>query len=158
MLRKGCVLLVLFLLLSPSARAAEAEDIIYSVLFPGWGQLRSGRYTRGTLLMGAEIVTLAGLMIVNIQYDRAVEGYDNAKLMYDNATYIGDAHYHYDMMLEKYDSAENYHKYRNMMLGAAAGVWVIGVADMIWGKDAADPPLTLEVRNNGFMISKSFSF
>ncbi len=157
-MRKIIPAILVILISAGSLQAAQAEDVVYSVLFPGWGQLRTGRYTRGTLLMGVEMITLTGLAVANIQYDREVEAYDRAKLLFNSATYIGDARMYYDQMVEKWDAADNLNKYRKVFVGAAVGVWVVGVADMIWGKDPSNPPISLEMRGDGFLVAKSFSF
>ncbi|HUV36332.1 MAG TPA: hypothetical protein VMX58_05285 [Patescibacteria group bacterium] len=152
------VVTALLVVASTSVDAADTGDVIYSVLFPGWGQIRAGRYGRGALLVSAEIITLTGLMMADIQYDRAVEQYDRARAFYLNARYIGDAHYYFDTMNEKWDDAENLHTYRTILLGTAIGVWAAGVADMMWGGGGDGPPLSLDVSNGGFIVSKTFSF
>jgi hypothetical protein len=149
------VLLFLVLSLAVPASpllAADAEDVAWSVLFPGTGQFRTGRYTRGTLFMGSEILALGGLWVVNIQYDREVEAYESAKALYESSTYIGDADYYYSRMTSAWDNADNLNGYRKALAGAAIGVWVVNVADMIWGKEAHNPPLALDVRRDGFMV------
>ncbi len=138
--------------------AAETGDVIYSVLFPGWGQIRAGRYGRGALLVSAELITLTGLMMADIQYDRAVEQYDRARAFYMNAQYVGDARHYYDTMNEKWNDAEDLHTYRNILLGTAIGVWAVGIVDMVWGGDDDGPPLSLDVSSGGFTVSKTFSF
>ncbi len=151
-------LIVSMLVTASPILAAEAEDVIYSVLFPGVGQFNTGRYTRGALFMGAEILALGGLGVTNIQYDRKVDAYENARALYENSTYIGDASYYYDQMVSAWDSADDLNKYRKVLAGAAVGIWIINVADMIWGKEAENPPLALEVRPDGFMVCKTFQF
>jgi hypothetical protein len=140
-----------------AADAAGSGDLLYSVLFPGWGQMRAGRYGRGALLVSAEIISLTGLLMADIQYDRTVEQYDRARARYLTASYIGDARASYDTMLEKWDNAENLNRYRNAFLGAAIGVWAIGVVDMMWG-GGGEPPVTLNVSRGGFIVARSFSF
>ena len=152
------MVMVLLVMASTSVEAADTGDVIYSVLFPGWGQIRSGRYGRGALLVSAEIITLTGLMMADVQYNRAVEQYDLARAFYLSAEYIGDARYYYDLMNEKWDSAENLNTYRNILLGTAIGVWAVGVVDMMWGGGDDGPPLSLDVSNGGFIVSKTFSF
>jgi hypothetical protein len=138
--------------------AAGAGDVLYSALFPGWGQMKAGRYGRGALLVSAEIVSLTALFMADIQYDRAVEQYDRARALYLSARYIGDARTSYDTMLDKWDDAENLHTYRTAFLGAAIGVWAIGIVDMMWGGGDGEPPVTLDVRSDGFIVAGSLSF
>ncbi|HSG29389.1 MAG TPA: DUF5683 domain-containing protein [Candidatus Krumholzibacterium sp.] len=152
------LLLISLILPAASAQCAEAEDIIYSVLFPGLGQIRTGRYTRGTILVGAELICLGGLGVANIQYDRKIEAYDRAKILYDNSTYIGDAEVYYSQMVQAWDDADNIQKYRKVLAGAAIGVWVVGIADMAFGREAENPPVTMEIRQDGFIVCRSFSF
>ncbi len=152
------VLAVLLIFSALPVFAADAEDIMYSILFPGLGQFRTGRYSRATVFMGTELIALIGLGISDIQYDRSIEAYEKAKFLYGNADYIGDARSYYNDMVEQWDKAEDYQRYRNTFLGVAAGVWVINVIDIVWGKEAAEPLLSLEVQNDGFLVSKTFSF
>lgn len=159
-MRKTILLLMVGLLFTAPAQvhAAEAEDVIYSVLFPGLGQFRSGRNTRGTIFMGVEMLAIWGLGVTNIQYDREVESYENAKALYESSTYIGDAKFYYDQMVDSWESADDLHGYRKLLAGAAIGIWAVNVADMLWGPEAGTPPLSLEVRQDGFMVCKTFSF
>lgn len=152
------VLAVIVTICASPLSAKDSEDIMYSILFPGLGQYRTGRYTRATAFMGIELVALIGLGITDIQYDRSVEAYERAKVLYQNAEYIGDADAYYREMVSQWEDADSYHGYRNTFLGVAAGVWLINIADMVWGPEAEYPPLTLEIRNDGFLVSKSFSF
>lgn len=146
------------LLSSSSIFAADAEDVIYSALFPGLGQFRSGRFTRGTILFGTEMLALGGLWIADLQYDRSVEAYNQAKMLYEAAIYVGDASEQYDKMVEEWDKADRYDTYRKTLLGAAAGIWLINMADMLWGPEAGTPPLSLEVGSDGFIVAGTFTF
>jgi len=108
--------------------------------------------------MGAEIALLSGVIIANIQYDRSVEQYDNARKSFETSTYIGDAQNYYDIMEEKWESADRNDKYRKTLLGAAVGVWSLSMIDMILGRDPEEIPISLEVGDEGFLITKTFSF
>lgn len=152
------VAVVMLIVTSSAADASGSGDVLYSVLFPGWGQIRAGKYGRGALLVSAEIISLTALLMTDIQYDRAVEQYERARAFYLTAQYIGDAHEYYDTMHEKWDDAENLHKYRNVLFGAAVGVWAIGIVDMLVGGDAEEPPVTLDITHDGFSVTKTFSF
>ncbi len=152
------VTVVLLIAASTAADASDSGDVLYSVLFPGWGQIRTGRYGRGALLVSAEIISLTALLVSDIQYDRAVDQYERARAFYLNAQYIGDAHKYYDIMHEKWDDAENLNNYRSVLFGTAVGVWAIGIIDMLVGGDAGEPPVTLDVTHDGFTVTKTFSF
>ena len=152
------ILAAALILPAGQAGAAEAEDVIYSVLFPGLGQIRAGRYTRGTVLLGVELVSLGAIAVTNLQYDRKIEAYERSRILYESATYIGDASSYHADMVDAWEEADDLHGYRKVLIGTAIGVWAIGVADMIWGPDAENPPVTMEVRNDGFLVCKNFSF
>ena len=156
-MKKAILTLVVLLLLAPPARAAD-NDIWYSVVFPGWGQIRDGRYGRGTALVSAELVSLLGLVITDIQYSREVDKYESWRATYFAADYIGDKRAAFDTMNEKWNEAEDLHRYRNYFLGAAIGVWAIGVIDMAIGGEASPPPLALEARRDGFLVTRTIHF
>ena len=150
--------IVILVFSTSSLQASGGEGVWYSVLFPGWGQIREGRYGRGALLAGAEIISLTSLVVTNIQYNRRVEQYDRAKAYYLAADYIGDACENYDLMHERWDDAERLDKYRKVLVGAAVSVWAIGVLDMLWGRDVEPPPISLEIGKEGFLVTRTFSF
>jgi hypothetical protein len=141
-----------------AAESRAGENLWYSVFVPGWGQTRAGHYGRGALFAGGEVVSLLALVVSDIQYDRAVEQYDRAKAAYLGATYIGDAVEQYDIMQEKWDSAENLHRYRNIALGAAVAVWVVNIVDIALFDESPSPPLAVTPRRGGFAIAASLSF
>jgi hypothetical protein len=146
------------LLMTSSPRAEGSGDVWYSVFFPGWGQVRSGRYGRGAAFLTLGFVSLTGLFLSDIQYDRAVEDYNSARASYLNATYIGDAEAAYDRMNLKWDEAENLHTYRHVFLYSYIGVWAINVVDMLIGPNGGKPPITMSVGSSGFYVTKTISF
>jgi len=154
------VLFVLVIALSGIAatEAFAGENALFSVLVPGWGQVRAGHYGRGSLFLGGELVALTTLVVSDIQYDRAVEQYDRAKAAYLNASYIGDAREQYDSMIEQWDRAEDMHGIRQKALYAAIGVWAVNVVDMILFDAKGDAPLTISARSDGFLVTGSLSF
>ena len=154
-------ILFLFVMLPVVLASLEAdagENIWYSVFVPGWGQVQSGHYGRGALFMGAELVSLTTLAIADIQYNRSVEQYDRAKASYLHASYIGDALYEYDIMHARLDRADELHGYRQAAFYAAVGIWAVSIVDMILFDDKGEPPLSLEVRRGGFLVTGSLSF
>ncbi|MBD3178695.1 MAG: hypothetical protein GF417_03335 [Candidatus Latescibacteria bacterium] len=134
------------------------ENTYYSVLFPGWGQMKDGRYGKGTLFMGAELVLLTGVLMSNIQYDRDVDQYEEASAAFRSATYIGDKLNYNRQMMDRWDDADRMDTYRKVLAGAAVGVWLLNIADMVWSEDQKVKPVTLDVREDGFLVTKSFSF
>ena len=151
-------LLVIAVSVLASTEAQSGENVWYSTLAPGWGQVRVGHYGRGALFLSGELVALTTLMIADIQYSRAVEQYDRAKASYLHATYIGDAAGEYTLMHERWDSANNLYGIRQTALYAAIGIWAVNVVDMILFDPEEKPPLSISARRDGFLVTGSFSF
>jgi hypothetical protein len=141
-----------------STGARCGENLWYSTLVPGWGQIRAGHYGRGALFMSGEMVALTTLMIADIQYHRAVEQYDRAKASYLHASYIGDAVDEYTLMHERWDSADDLQGKRQTALYAAIGIWAVNIVDMVFFDSKGEPPLTISARPGGFLITGSLSF
>jgi len=148
----------LIVFLSSSVFATDTENVYYSTLFPGWGQLKAGHYGKGSLFISAELVSLVSLAITQIQYNRAAEQFDNARKRYLNSTYIGDAVSNYQLMREKWDDSERLYKYRNALIGTAIGVYVLNIVDIVFFCEDKRTPITLRVNNGSFIVSTGFSF
>ena len=101
------VIMALLILSSTAALATDTGSKLYSVAFPGWGQMKSGRFGRGALFMGLEILNLTALAMTEIQYNRAVDQYESARAAYLAADYIGDIERNYSRMTMKWDEADN---------------------------------------------------
>ena len=157
-MRLVAVILLTILFLSSALYGAPVEGVVYSTIFPGWGQMETGRYARGTLFMGTELIALTGLVIANIQYDRDIEALKYSNQLFKNATYIGDLEYYSKQMKDKWEDADKIDSYRKVLAGAAIGIWTISLVDMIWGSDAEEVPISLEINKNEFLITKSFKF
>jgi len=152
------VLILFILLFSSIADCATEEEIVYSAIFPGWGQIKSGRYGRGTLFMAMEVVALTGIVVANIQYDRDIEALESSRALFENATYIGDAQYYNDQMKKNWEDADRMNTYRTVLTGAAIGIWSLSMIDMIWGDDPENIPISMKINKNEFFITKSFKF
>lgn len=152
------IALIIMLITSQSIEAAEKDDILASALFPGAGQIRSRRFGRGSLFVSLEVVSLVSLLMTDIEYNRAVEQYENARTEYLDATYIGDALSSYNEMNKKWDDAENLDKYRKILVGTAVCVWAVSMADIIWGRDVDQPAISLQLKKDGFIVSREISF
>lgn len=157
-MKMTAAMIMIMLALAPPAAASDAEDIARSVLFPGWGQYSTGRYTRGTLMMGTGLLTLAAIGGVTLQYDRYVDSYESARRSYLSSTYVGDAEEYHRSMTDNWRSADDMHGYRNALIGAYAAVWAWSVIDMVAFEGPAEPPLAIEVEPDGFRLVGSFSF
>lgn len=150
--------LAALLLLSSAASAAEREDVIKSCVFPGWGQFSTGRYTRGSVMMGTALISLAMVGGLTLQYNRYVDSYENASKGYAQATYIGDAAEYYSEMTDAWNDADEAYMYRNITLGVLAGMYIWSILDITLGPEASTPPVAMEIRPDGFMVVKTFTF
>ena len=158
-MRRIAVTALMVLLLIPSAAPAEeTEDIIRSVVFPGWGQYTTGRYTRGTVMMGGALLSVAAIGTLTLQNNRHVDSYEEALRGYNEATYIGDAVDYYDQMTSSWSDADDKHTYRKYAIGALAAMYAWSIVDILIGPEASEPPVTVEVRGDGFLVAKTFSY
>ena len=149
---------VLLLIFASPSQASDRNAVWYSVVFSGWGQFKTGRYKRGSVFMGLEIISLSALVMADIQYDRKIDQYNSYKSLYEGADYIGDATEYYDGMTEAWDEAENLNKYRNIFLGTSITIWAVGIVDMLIGPEGSSPPLALQVSDGAFYVTRTISF
>jgi hypothetical protein len=138
--------------------AWAVDNVWYSVVVPGWGQMRAGHFARGSLFLSAELVSLTFLGMSQIQYKLAVDQYDRARTSYLGSTYIGDAVTSYKLMHEKWEDAEGLDTYRRVSLAAAAGVWFVNVLDMVLLPERKEPLLSFEPQPGKFLVVGSVSF
>jgi len=151
--------LIALVLLSSAASAAErTEDVIKSCALPGWGQFSTGRYTRGAVMMGTTLVTLGVIGGLTLQYNRHVDSYEEASRGYAQAAYIGDAVHYYTEMEDSWNDANDLYNYRNIAFGVLAGMYVWSILDITLGPEASIPPVSMEIRPDGFMLVRNFSF
>jgi hypothetical protein len=159
-MRKIAVTVLIVLLILPSVASAgeKTEDVIKSVVFPGWGQYSTGRYTRGTVMMGTALVSIAAIGALTLQYNRYIDTYEDASKGYAQATYVGDASEYYSQMTQSWNDADDTYKYRNIAWGVLAGMYVWSILDIALGPEASTPPVAMELRPDGFLIVRTFSF
>jgi hypothetical protein len=158
-MRRITALMTAALILAPNvALGAEAEQVVRSIVFPGWGQYHAGRYTRGTIMMGSAIVTLAAIGGTTLQYNRFVDSYEQAQREYLTSTYIGDARDNYNAMTDRWHDADQMHQYRSILIGVAAGLWVWSALDMAFGPEASRPPIALEPAPDGWRLAFNVPF
>jgi len=158
-MRRIKTLIVVALILAPQgAWGAQAEQIVRSIVFPGWGQYDAGRYTRGTIMMGSAIVTLAAIGGTTLQYNRFVDSYEQAQRWYLTSAYIGDAREYYTEMTDRWRDADQMHQYRSILIGVAAGLWIWSALDMAFGPEASRPPIAIEPAPDGWRLALNISF
>jgi len=151
-------LIALVLLTSAASAAERTEDVIKSCVFPGWGQFSTGRYTRGSIMMGTSLLTLGLIGGLTLQYNRHIDSYEDASKGYAQATYIGEAAEYYAAMEQSWSDADDAYKYRNIGFGVLAGMYIWSILDITLGPEAKIPPVAMEIRPDGFMLVKNFSF
>lgn len=125
-------------------------NIMKSVLVPGWGQISAKFNTKGTIILGTELL-LAGTAYY--YYDKAMYNYD----LYESATQVEEIENYYK-------KAQTPYQYTYILLGFATLVWAYNIFDVIqsteeynanlwqeiWQRQASSPvqitPNGLEVR------------
>ena len=159
-MRKIAVTVLIVLLVLPSVASASerTEDVIKSVVFPGWGQFSTGRYTRGDVMMGTALVSIGVIGGLTLQYNRHIDSYEAAARGYAQADYIGDAVEYYSQMTDKWSEADDIYRYRSIAIGVLAGMYVWSILDITLGPEASVPSVAMELRPDGFMVVKTFSF
>ncbi len=88
------------------------------VLVPGWAQLYKGSKTKGTLIIAAELLSAAGIVLCENQRS----DYNNKALQQPR------------FAQQYYDKASNWETARNVSIGVAAGVWVYSLIDGLVAK------------------------
>jgi TolB-like protein len=86
-----------------------------SMILPGWGQFYNNKPTKGSILLGSEIVSVSGSIISYILYKQSKDAYERANTR--------------DIALEKYDEMERYSKMNWTFLGFMGVVWLYSVID-----------------------------
>jgi hypothetical protein len=109
-------------------------------------------------MMGSGIVTLAAIGGITLQYNRYVDSYEDAELLYSTSSYIGDLEYYHTEMVDSWENADELYGYRKVLIGVAIGLWAWSAIDMLIGPEASIPPVSLEVNPDGFKVVHSFSF
>ena len=86
-----------------------------SMMLPGWGQFYNNKPTKGSILLGSEIVSTIGTIISYILYKQSKDAYERA-----NTRAIA---------LQKYDEMDKYSKINWTCLGLMGAVWLYSVID-----------------------------
>ena len=92
-------------------------NIVKSALVPGWGQFSTGFNTKGTVILGAELVMMGTSLYF---YDKAMYNYR----LYKQATQVEDIERYYK-------DAQSPYQYTYILLGFASIVWVYNIFDVI---------------------------
>ncbi|HPM04137.1 MAG TPA: hypothetical protein PL160_00345 [Candidatus Cloacimonas sp.] len=118
-------------------------NIVKSTLIPGWGQFSTKANTKGTVILGAELVLIGTSLFF---MDRAMDNYR----LYKKATQVEDIESYYK-------DAQVPYQYSFILMGFAGIVWVYNVFDVIQSTQAYNANLWKEVlersRNNPLQIT-----
>jgi len=156
--------------LAAPAAAGEAPSIWRSILLPGAGQAHQGHYTKAAIFSSAAVVSALGLVVTQINYDRAVERYDNRKAAYlgygtslDNGEVVryADINSTYSDMTDAWNSAEDRQTWRNVFLGALVVTYAANLVDVILSKPDTGEisvPVSLKVSPDRVMLVREFRF
>ncbi len=108
---------------SPAAvRYVIVEDrrsgaALRSMVLPGWGQLHKGERTKGRLLLGLWGAATAGTLAAHLLREQTRKDYAAAA--------------NPDEALDRYGPFNRWHRARNALLLAAAGVWLYSYVDAL---------------------------
>lgn len=91
--------------------------VVRSMLVPGWGQLYKKQKKKGIILVSAWGVTSAGTLLAHIKRRQAEDDY----LASANLAEIND----------RYPAFDRWHKVRNNLIVAAAGIWLYSYIDAL---------------------------
>ncbi len=94
--------------------------VMRSMLVPGWGQLHKNERTKGMLLMSAWGASAAGAVFSHVRRQQAEEDYLAATVP--------------AAIEDRYNTFDRWHKTRNNLVVAAAGVWVFSYVDALLKK------------------------
>lgn len=105
--------------------------VMRSMLVPGWGQLHKKERTKGVVLMSVWGLSATGAVIAHVRRQQAEDAYLAATIP---AT-----------IEDRYRTFNSWHKTRNNLLVAAAGVWVFSYVDALLKKPVAGKPTPVQL-------------
>lgn len=124
----------------------RAEAALRSMILPGWGQIHKGDNQKGLMLAGLWATTAGGSVVAHYFRGEARKQYDASETI--------------EQTQERFQAFSNWHKIRNNLMLAAAGVWMISYVDaIITGKPTVDgSPLNNRVRVSGITLHHASRF
>ncbi|MFQ6092055.1 MAG: PEGA domain-containing protein [bacterium] len=102
-----------------------------SFLFPGWGQFYSEKKTRGFVFASTEILLASAWLLTQLSYESAQDDYEDYEKRYEKASFTKEKEILYNRMLDKLDDAEDWDRWRDRFLWAAASFWAYNVLDAV---------------------------
>ncbi len=168
--------LVVAAMLGPVTPAHAGVDRVVDFLVPGRAQAREGRIGRAVILGGAAVASASGLVVSTINYDRAVEEYEDARTRYADlgrALARGDVVSYSEITstwseLERaLDRSDSRYTTRRIFVGLVAAVYVANAVDILLAKPvsddegvarASDPRWGIDVRGERVGVYRAFRF
>lgn len=117
-------------------------NALKSVILPGWGHFSAHQYTKGTILLGAEIFILGSSIYY---YSTAMDDYDK----YKSANQI-------DEMYQYYTDANSAYKTSQIILGLGSILWLYTILDAVQVTEDYNRGLWQELQKEHSTVSLSF--
>jgi|GEM_PF-2048219 len=163
---------------APVAQARGGLNFAFNVLVPGRGQAQRGRYTRAAILGGGAVAAWAGLMVTQIDYNRAVDEFNAASTTYNgyrNRLSAGEIVAQMDIddtwteVNRSFQSADHRYTVRNLFIGGVVLVYALNFVDLLTSEtqtgelDAARvaphaPSWRVNLTPDRFALEKTFHF
>ncbi len=112
-----------------------------SAVLPGWGQRYKGSGTKGWVMTGAWVAAIGGATAAHIQRQNAQDAYL--------------AETDPDLVADRYDTYNTWHKVRGGLFVGAAAVWLYSAVDAL---TSGGPPSSLQVSPTPSGISIGYRF
>ncbi|HGJ64295.1 TPA: caspase family protein [bacterium] len=96
-----------------------------SFMLPGLGQYKGERYISGTTFMVLSLGSLVTSIIGYLQYNNAMEKYDNSIKEYHNASNSDSILIAKQAMIKAHNDADNKYKFQQIMIITTGSVWAI---------------------------------
>jgi hypothetical protein len=154
MMRNLVLALALIGIVTPGTVQAEDETFatrkigtpraakFLSAVFPGLGQLSTGRRIAGTILVVSEMGALATTLTANENYKTRLDNFARLKVEYEEMSAGNSEHdiaqQRWSELTKEADDLDNLHRIRRVFAGVALGVYVYSMLDiLLW-----DPPVS----------------
>ncbi len=106
-----------------------------SAVFPGLGQLSTGRRIAGTILVVSELGALATTLTANENYKTRLDNFDRLKAEYEEMAAGNSEHdlaqQRWQELTKEADDLDNLHRIRRVFGGVAFGVYVYSLVDIL---------------------------
>ena len=141
-----CTLLLSGLLATPPVQGQEdvfaqrktgsrRQAIVLSALFPGMGQLATDRKIAGSILLIAELTSLATALTANENYKTRLDNFQRQKaeyeLMASGNSQFDVAEARWRQLQQDADDLDNLGLTRRVFTAAAVGIYVYNLADVL---------------------------